>query len=205
VSQKDLAAFHPAHAAYVDTRNEASVISKQLTTLKEMGSLCGHHLQGRGPVHAERAADEPVDDVLLQLLGILRRVPRNRSARYKVRRTRTGRCGWFHRRFPWASNVWSSRRLNVVVHPTFDDWLAYFRRTLPATAGLADYERHIKYGPTREYWNDDVFEAYVNHQADAIYLAGLPDVPVAALIPRFPRGMVLSKCSDRNVFTARLW
>jgi hypothetical protein len=35
----------------------------------------------------------------------------------------------------------------------------------------------MKYGPTREYWNDFVFEAYVNHQADAIYLAGLPDIP----------------------------
>jgi hypothetical protein len=65
----------------------------------------------------------------------------------------------------------------VVVHPDFDDWLAYFRRTFPATAGFDDYERHMKYGPTREYWNDYVFEGYVNHQADAIYLAGLPDIP----------------------------
>jgi hypothetical protein len=65
----------------------------------------------------------------------------------------------------------------VVVHPDFNEWLAYFRRTLPATGSFADYERHMKYGPTREYWNDYVFEAYVNHQADAIYLAGVPDVP----------------------------
>jgi hypothetical protein len=65
----------------------------------------------------------------------------------------------------------------VVVHPNFGDWLAYFRRTCPATAGFDDYERHMKYGPTREYWNDFVFEAYVNYRADAIYLAGLPDIP----------------------------
>jgi hypothetical protein len=65
----------------------------------------------------------------------------------------------------------------IVVHPDFGEWLAYFRRTFPATAGFADYERHMKYGPTREYWTDFVFEAYVNHQADAIYLAGLPDIP----------------------------
>ena len=65
----------------------------------------------------------------------------------------------------------------IVVHPDFADWLAYFRRTSPATAGFNDYERRMKYGPTREYWNDYVFEAYVNHQADAIYLAGLPDIP----------------------------
>jgi hypothetical protein len=65
----------------------------------------------------------------------------------------------------------------IVVHPDFSEWLAYFRRTFPAPAGFADYEGHMKYGPTREYWNNYVFEAYVNHQADAIYLAGLPDIP----------------------------
>ena len=31
VSQKDLAGFHPAHAAYVYTQNQVSVISEQLT------------------------------------------------------------------------------------------------------------------------------------------------------------------------------
>ena len=36
---------------------------------------------------------------------------------------------------------------------------------------------HMKFGPARDYWNEFVFEAYVNHQADAIFLAGLPDVP----------------------------
>jgi len=35
----------------------------------------------------------------------------------------------------------------------------------------------MKYGPTRTYWNDFVFEGYVNHRTEAIYLAGLPDVP----------------------------
>src|SRR5271166_156739 len=37
VSQKDLAGFHPSHAAYVYTQNQASVMSEQLTALKEMG------------------------------------------------------------------------------------------------------------------------------------------------------------------------
>jgi len=35
----------------------------------------------------------------------------------------------------------------------------------------------MKHGPTRAYWNDFVVEAYVNHRSDAIFLAGLPDVP----------------------------
>ena len=65
----------------------------------------------------------------------------------------------------------------IEVYPHFADWLAYFRRKLPATAVFDDYERRMKYGATREYSKDYVFEAYVNHQADAIYLGGLPDIP----------------------------
>src|SRR5437870_877211 len=34
--------------------------------------LCGYHLQGRGPLRAECAADEPFDQVLFYLLGIFR-------------------------------------------------------------------------------------------------------------------------------------
>jgi hypothetical protein len=65
----------------------------------------------------------------------------------------------------------------ILLQPGPHDWLAYFRRAFPQTARVGDYERHMKYGPTREYWNDFVFEAYVNHRTEAIYLAGLPDVP----------------------------
>ena len=86
--------------------------------------------------------------------------------------------------------TWTKR----LMHPDFSDWLAYFRRTFPATAGVDDYERHMKYGPTREYWNDYVFEAYVNYQAEAIYLAGLPDIP---------EGRPHSEASERNGWKAR--
>jgi hypothetical protein len=65
----------------------------------------------------------------------------------------------------------------IVLHPGLHDWLAYFSRTFPDTARIDEYERHMKYGPTREYWNDFVFEAYVNYRMEAIYLAGLPDIP----------------------------
>jgi hypothetical protein len=65
----------------------------------------------------------------------------------------------------------------IVLRPGPHEWLAYFRRTFPQQARVADYERHMKYGPTRSYWNDFVFEAYVNYREEAIYLAGLPDVP----------------------------
>lgn len=67
----------------------------------------------------------------------------------------------------------------VLVKPEADAWQAYFGRTLPGApekARLAAYERHLKYGPTRTYWNAFVFESYSNHQPGAIFLTGLPDI-----------------------------
>lgn len=67
----------------------------------------------------------------------------------------------------------------IVLHPGLPQWREYFRRTIPAAAPVDDYERHMKFGPTRQYWNDFVFEAYVNYRAEAVYLAGLPDIPAS--------------------------
>jgi hypothetical protein len=61
-----------------------------------------------------------------------------------------------------------------------DEWRAFFARTLPQT-GIADageaYAHLLKYGLSPNYWNEYVFEAYVNHQSDMILLAGFPDLP----------------------------
>jgi hypothetical protein len=67
----------------------------------------------------------------------------------------------------------------VGLHPGVADWLAYLSRTFARDppARVEDYERHMKYGSTREYWNEYVFQAYVNYRAEAIYLAGVPGFP----------------------------
>jgi hypothetical protein len=60
-----------------------------------------------------------------------------------------------------------------------DEWNAYFRRTLsvgPTEKRIGEYERLMKFGPNRNYWNEFVFEAYVNHRSDVIFLKGLPDI-----------------------------
>jgi len=70
----------------------------------------------------------------------------------------------------------------IVLEPGLREWQAYFRRTLPDApqpARADAYKRHMKYGPTRAYWNDFVFESYVNHRMEVIYLSGLPDVPAS--------------------------
>jgi hypothetical protein len=68
----------------------------------------------------------------------------------------------------------------LLVAPDEGEWQDYFHRTLPDAPVqdiIAGYEHHMKYGPTREYWTEFVFEAYVNHRTDVIFLAGLPDSP----------------------------
>ena len=83
------------------------------------------------------------------------------------------------RQFAGASEHVAFTTPYIVLQPEVRDWLAYFNRTFAHNqqARVEDYERHMKYGPTRAYWNDFVFEAYVNHRQEAIYLAGLPDIP----------------------------
>jgi hypothetical protein len=59
-------------------------------------------------------------------------------------------------------------------------WRGYFERTLAkvkANDPTAAYEQLMKYGLSRQYWNEYIFVAYANHRADCIYLAGWPDVP----------------------------
>ena len=68
----------------------------------------------------------------------------------------------------------------VLVAPGEREWLTYFGRTLPQQSPekrIAAYERHMKWGPTRNYWTEFVFEAYVNYRHDVVFLEGLPDVP----------------------------
>lgn len=65
----------------------------------------------------------------------------------------------------------------VIIRPEKEEWQAYFDRTLKGVKQTKEgYERLLKYGPERHYWNEYIFEAYVNHVSEAIFLAGLPDV-----------------------------
>jgi hypothetical protein len=63
-----------------------------------------------------------------------------------------------------------------------DDWEAFFDRNLKA-AGEKDkikaYESFMKYGKNKYFWNEYIFEGYVNYQEDMIMLAGFPDIPLS--------------------------
>jgi hypothetical protein len=68
----------------------------------------------------------------------------------------------------------------VLIAPDAAGWIEYFDRMAakdPHRSRTEALERHLKWGPSRRYWTEFVFEGYVNHRPGAIYLQGLPDVP----------------------------
>lgn len=58
-------------------------------------------------------------------------------------------------------------------------WEAFFERTLLKTsikAPVPAYEKLMKYGLARNYWNEYIIDSFVTSQAEIIMLAGYPDL-----------------------------
>ena len=67
----------------------------------------------------------------------------------------------------------------ILIESTKDDWMQFLKRTLLKADGNDDRDRlHqlLKFGTGTNYWNEFVFQAYHHHQAQAIFLAGIPDL-----------------------------
>ena len=66
----------------------------------------------------------------------------------------------------------------VLTEASKADWTQFLRRGSQAGLGNAAEGLHnfLKYGPGLNYWNEFVFKGYHHHQADAISLAGIPDL-----------------------------
>lgn len=98
----------------------------------------------------------------------------------------TGSAGelWFARVLPPAMPGRSDHVVftspYVLIAPDSRGWIEYFDRMAakdPHRPRAEALERHLKWGTSRRYWTEFVFEGYVNHRPGAIYLEGLPDVP----------------------------
>ena len=240
-TQKELANLHPAHAIYVYAQNQVSVMSEQLTALKEMEQFArliskaeDEYLPSGPPMSPLTAsfftcwaffdawvgqAEETIGttimvvgaafgmhDELVRVIGlmqesrmgvyihegaeknavVLRELVTDKVCRATVASGYHGRKGelWYVRVFspplPGLTEHVVFTTPYLLLHPGEREWQAYFSRTLPDAPlhdRIAKYERHMKFGPTRDYWTEFVFEAYVNHRTDVIFLAGLPDVP----------------------------
>ena len=236
-----LAGMHPARAAYVYAQNQVSVMSEQLTSLKEMAPLAELvsaaeelYRPGGPPVSPLTTsyftcwaffdacvgpAGETIGTTILEvgaasgmnaeLLRLIRQMQESRMGIYEYEGTRGGlvilrdvvSSAVCHAVAPPShrgerGELWYARVLPpphpdglehvvfttpyLLLEPGLGEWQAYFRRTLPdgpKQARLDAYERHMKYGPARDYWNEFVLEGYVNYRPDFVYLRGLPDVP----------------------------
>ena len=61
-------------------------------------------------------------------------------------------------------------------------WISFFERNLEKTKikeKKRAYEFFMKYGLNRSYWNEYIFEGYVNYSHEMIILAGFPDIPLS--------------------------
>ena len=240
VSAKDLAGMHPAHAAYVYTQNQVSVMVEQFTALPEMAEFVDIiseaedlHMPSAPPMSpvttsyfscwaffdvCAGAAKETLGTIVPEVcaalgghpeplrliramqesrmglyahegveggLTVLREIVTGAVCRAIVPAGYMGQKGelWYVRVLPPPLPDGSEHVVfttpYIVLRPGLADWLAYFARTLPKQRSAGDYERHMKYGPNRMYWLEYVFEAYVNHTSNAIYLAGVPDIPAS--------------------------
>ncbi|HLG19848.1 MAG TPA: hypothetical protein VI895_08565 [Bdellovibrionota bacterium] len=241
VTRQKLAAYHPAHAAYLYAQNQMSVMSELITSLDEMAALADIVAKAEdlylpsGPPMSPLTASyftcwaffdlcaEPANETIgtivsdlgaafgmnSELQRLIRLMQESRMGIYIHEGTEprlailrdliTGvQCraivpaGYLGNK----GEIWYARVLPppipgtpehvvfttpyIVLGPPLREWQAYFRRTIPDAPKqvlLDAYERHMKFGPTRRYWNDFVFEGYVNHTAEVIYLEGLPDLP----------------------------
>jgi len=63
-----------------------------------------------------------------------------------------------------------------------EDWLFFLERILKQP-GLHDerkaYEMFMKYGLNRYYWNEYIFQGYINYLDQAVFLCGIPDIPAS--------------------------
>jgi len=240
VSRGELAKLHPAHAIYVYAQNQTSVMSEQLTELKEMNrfdkliSRADEEYMPSGPPMSPLTAsfftcwaffdacvglgEETIGtvtmavgsafgmhDELVRVIGflqdsrmavyahegtdkdrvVLRELVTNRVCKAICPSGYRGRRGelWYARVLPPPAPGLEEHVVfttpYLLIDPGEREWLSYFYRILsdaPAEDRIATYEHHMKFGPARNYWTEFVFEAYVNHRLDVIFLEGRPDV-----------------------------
>jgi hypothetical protein len=82
---------------------------------------------------------------------------------------------------PEAGDYWIVMTTPYILTETDKaDWAAYLKR------GMAEFDeaeertrlyRFLKFGPERLFWHEFVFKAYHHSKREAIFLAGIPDVP----------------------------
>jgi len=67
----------------------------------------------------------------------------------------------------------------VLTGATKKERIDFLKRNIAGMKASNEADAHhrlMKFGPSKNYWNEFVFRAYHHHQPDAIFLAGIPDL-----------------------------
>jgi hypothetical protein len=67
----------------------------------------------------------------------------------------------------------------ILIDSTKVDWLQFLKRSILKLRGGDDRQRLrrlLKYGLDMHFWNEFVFKSYHHYQAEAVFLAGIPDI-----------------------------
>jgi hypothetical protein len=67
----------------------------------------------------------------------------------------------------------------VLIGQSKNDWMAYLKRSVVGMKAQSETDvlhRLLKFGLTKNHWNEFIFLAYHHHQEDAIFLGGNPDL-----------------------------
>ena len=68
----------------------------------------------------------------------------------------------------------------ILIQSTKNDWMQFLKRNMlriKAEDERDSLHQLLKYGLDLNYWKEFVFLAYHHHSAEAIFLAGIPDLP----------------------------
>ena len=90
---------------------------------------------------------------------------------------------WFVRLLPDPMNVTDYHIVMTTPYLLMgqleNEWEAFFKRSSisPANVGYeARLHKFMKHGPSAYFWLEFIFQSYVNHRPDAIFLTGIPDI-----------------------------
>lgn len=90
---------------------------------------------------------------------------------------------WFARVLPPAMSLFDYSLVfttpYVLLNSDKQSWIAYLNRTISGKktrTTASSLESLMKYGLSENYWHEYIFESYVNHRPEVVFLKGLPDI-----------------------------
>ena len=178
VSKDNLSKHDPFHAVYIYAQNKVSVLVEQLSEFPALSKLTDSlskaddiYLPSYPPKSPHTQSyfscwgffdlctgikKESFGTVILDLLKYLKSDPGL---------IKTVEC-------------MQNSRMGIFIHKGQSDRYVILEELVTGKE-IKAYESFMKYGKNKHFWNEYIFEGFVNYQADMIMLAGFPDIPLS--------------------------